>query len=150
MPKGRFGGPGSCNDHYCHLLFMMKNVILVNNQTSIVLILRLVSQLIKNYGIFKAYLVSSLQNYLCKCKNTDSVTKNKYLCIYKDTFEQTYLEIHPLKNCSFFIIKHTHCVWNINKMTYFVRVIHIITHNVRKSKVTNNEVELLHLLTTFL
>ena len=66
---------------------MMKNVILANNQTSIVLFLKLVSQLIKNYGIFKAYLVSSLQNYLCKCKNTYSVTKYKYLCIYKDTFE---------------------------------------------------------------
>ena len=52
---------------------MMKNVILANNQTSIVLFLKLVSQLIKNYGIFKAYLVSSLQN--------------KYLFIYKDTFE---------------------------------------------------------------
>ena len=34
--------------------------------------------------------VSSLQNYLHKCKDTYFVRWNKYLCIYEDTFEQRY------------------------------------------------------------
>ena len=34
-----------------------------------------------------------LQNYLRKCKETYFLRWNKYLCIYKDTFERRYLEM---------------------------------------------------------
>ena len=37
---------------------------------------------------------SSLQNYLCRCKDTTFfVRQNKYLHIYEDNFEQRYLEM---------------------------------------------------------
>ena len=46
-------------------------------------------------------LVSLLQIYLCKCEDTYFVRWNKFLPIYEDTFEQSYLELEMILHMVF-------------------------------------------------